>query len=107
MNALVILPRRNSYAIGKVIIRKRDADGNAVGMSNDKPILDTRKYIVEFDDWEVSELMANVIAESMYAACDDYGNKYLLMESIVGYRKSDNALSVSCKKVVHRGRSFM
>ena len=25
----------------------------------------------------------NVIEESMYAACDDYGNEYLMMDSIV------------------------
>ena len=37
----------------------------------------------------------NVITESMYAACDDSGNEYLIMDSIVDYRKSDKALSVA------------
>ena len=68
VNALVMLPRGNSYARGKVIGRKRDADGNDVGRSNDNPILDTREYSVEFDDGEVSKLTEHVIAESMYAA---------------------------------------
>ena len=43
----------------------------------------------------------------MYATCDDSGNKYLVMESIVDYQKSDKAVSVSSQKVVHRGWIFM
>ena len=80
VNASVMLPRRNIYARGKVIGRKRDADGNAAGSSNDNPILDTRGYSVNFDDGEVSELTVNVISESMYSACDESGNEYLMME---------------------------
>ena len=43
VNASVMLPRGNSYAIGKVVGRKRDTDGNAVGRTNGNPILDTRE----------------------------------------------------------------
>ena len=74
VNASVVFPRGDIYYRGKVMGRKIDADGNAVGKTNDNPILDTRKYCAEFYDGEVSELTANVIAESMYAACDDSGN---------------------------------
>ena len=38
---------------------------------------------------------------------DDYGNDYMMTDSIVDYRKSDKAISVSNQKVVHRGWSFM
>ena len=38
VNALVMLPRGNSYSIQKAIGRKRDADGNSVGRGNDNPI---------------------------------------------------------------------
>ena len=103
VNALVMFPRRNSYARGKFIGQKRDAVWNAVGSSNDNLILDTREYSVKFDDGEVSKLTANVIAESMYASYDDFGNKYLMMESIVDYQKNNKALSVASQKVVHRG----
>ena len=68
VNALVVLPIGNRYGTGKVIGRKRDADGNIVGRINNNPILDTREYRVEFDDEEVSKLTENLIAESMYAA---------------------------------------
>ena len=43
VNASVMFPRGNSYVRGKVIGRKIDADGNAVGRSNDNPILDARE----------------------------------------------------------------
>ena len=62
VNALVMLPRGNSYANEKVIGRKREADGNSVGSKNDNPILDTREYRVESYDGEVRKLAANVIA---------------------------------------------
>ena len=47
--------------------RARDSDGNVIGRAHENPILDTRKYIVEFEDEENTELSANMIAESMYA----------------------------------------
>ena len=50
VNASVMLPRGNNYARGKVIRRKINADGNAVGRGNDTPILDTREYSVDLDD---------------------------------------------------------
>ena len=61
VNNSFTFPIGNTYAKGKVIGRKRDADGNYVGRKNNKPILETHKYRVEFDDGEVSKLTANVI----------------------------------------------
>ena len=43
----------------------------------------------------------------MYDSCDESGNEYLMMDSIVDHRKSDKALSVSSQNMVHRGWSFM
>ena len=43
----------------------------------------------------------------MYPACNDSGNNYLMIDSIVDYWKSDKAISFSSQKVVHRGRSFI
>ena len=107
VNDSVMFPRGNSYARGKTIVWKRDADGNSVGRKNENSILHTREYHVEFDDGEVSELTANVIAYSMYAACDDSGKEYIIMDSILDYQKSNKAILVSSQKVLHRGQSFM
>ena len=51
--------------------------------------------------------MENVIAHYMYAACDESGNDYLTMDSIVYYLKIDKTISVFNQKVVHRSRILM
>ena len=54
LNALIMLPIGNIYAIGKVIRRKIDADGNSIGRTNENAILDKHKYFVDFDDGDFS-----------------------------------------------------
>ncbi len=46
--------------------RKWDIDGNPTGVANANPILDTRDYVVTFDDGDVTELTANLIAGRIY-----------------------------------------
>ena len=63
--------------------RECDSDDNVIGHANENPILDTRGYIVEFEDGEQAELSANTIAQSMYAQCDPDGNQYVMFDSII------------------------
>ena len=86
--------------------RKRDSDGNPIRRTNDNPILDSRHYLVEFDDGNVSELTANVIAKNMYAKCDNNGHQVLLLDSIFNYEQQDNAMSLNDQKFVDsRGKT--
>ncbi len=62
---------------GRVTAQKRDIDGNLKGTANNIPILDTREYMVTFDDGDMTELNANLIAQSMNAQCDPDGNHYI------------------------------
>ena len=66
-----------------------------------------RKCRVEFYYGEVIELMAYVIVESMYAACDDSGDYYLMIDLIVDYQKNDIAIIVPDQKVTHIGQISM
>ncbi len=100
-------PHGNSSARGKVIGRKCNARGNPVGRANNNPIMDSRMYCVEFDDGNVSELTANVVAESMYASCDDEGNKYLMMDLFVDHRSNAKAVSKDGQRMVHKGRNSL
>ena len=68
VNTSIMLPIGSNFYRGRVIGRKTDADGNPTGRANANPIIDTREYQVDFRNGEVSELTANVIAESMYAS---------------------------------------
>ena len=85
INTEVMLPRGDSMARGRVIRRKRNADGDLIGRSNTNPILDTWEYEVEFANGEVTKLTANVIAEAMFSQCDDNGNEYVLLDLLVDY----------------------
>ena len=108
VGAALELPLGDGVAQGRVTKRLRDNDGNVVGKANANPILDTRKYVVEFESGEEAELSANAIAQSMYAQCDPSGNQYVLFDSIVDYRRSTTALTKADQRVVKAdGRTFM
>jgi hypothetical protein len=81
-------------------VRKPDRDGNPVGHANDNPILDTRSYIVDFDDGDHAELTANMIAESLYLQCDPDSNQYVLLEEIVDHQRLPTAIKLSDQKNV-------
>ena len=88
--------------------RARDNDENVIGRANENPILDTRGYVVEFEDGEQAELSANIIAHSMYAQCDPDGNQYVMFDLIVDFRRSTTALCYTEQKVfMADGRSFI
>ncbi len=102
IGASVNLSFNGKRQTGKVKGRKRDRDGNLMGTKNQNPILDTRRYEVEFPNGEVAEFSANVIAENMWAQCDVEGRQHLLLDAIVGHRKLDTAVAVADGTVVDR-----
>ena len=55
------MPTGGEFVQAKVIKRKRDADDNPMGKRNNNPILDTRKYDVQFPDGSIGTFAANII----------------------------------------------
>jgi hypothetical protein len=104
ISAEILLPLGGVPRREKVISCKRDADGNTVGRAHDRPILDTRTYDVEFNDGTITELMANKIAECMYAQCDPGGNQYVLLDCFVDFDKSLTAISLADQNIIVKGR---
>ena len=92
---------------GEIVGQKRDADDNSVGRAHANPTLDTWRYDVEFNDGHVTELMTNIIAESMYSQCDPDGNQYVLLDSIVDFFKNNTALSIVDQKIIVKGRESL
>ena len=80
LHASVMLPHGDLLARGKVVGCKCNACGNAIGQANHILILDSRVYHVEFNDDDMRELTANVIAKAINSSCDYGGNEYLLMD---------------------------
>ena len=95
IGAEILIPRGGVLLRGLVTHRKQDANRNPIGRSHDNPVLDTRSYIVEFDDKDQAELTANLIAESMYDQCDPDGNQYLILTEIFDHRSMDNAIKLT------------
>ena len=67
---------------------KRDTEGSRIGKDNAQLVLDTRRYVVEFSDGDITELTINMIAELMYEQVDLEGNYTLLMDYLVYYRRN-------------------
>lgn len=101
VNATIMLPRGEGHSRGRVVSRKRDEDGNPIGRRSERGFFqeDDRVYLVEFADGEVTELTANVIAQTMYANCDAEGNEYLLLDSILDWRKTDEYIAPDQQRV--------
>jgi hypothetical protein len=69
--AHVRVPISDEIKSGKFLRRKRELDGTVRGRTNANPMLDTRNCEIEFPDGRSGEYTANVIAENMYAQCDN------------------------------------
>jgi hypothetical protein len=72
--------------------RAMGEDGTPIGVANNNPLLDDRKYEVEFIDGQIEILTANVIAENLLAQVDDEGHRYLLIDEIESHRTTDDAI---------------
>ncbi len=86
LNTEISVPLGGTLMKGRITSRKRDKDGNPVGLANAIRILDTREYLFTFNDGDETMLNANLIAEAMYAQCDPNGNQYVLLDSIIDHR---------------------
>jgi len=108
LTAELMLPRGGTMEKGRVSARKRDRNGNPVGLANSNPILDTRVYIIDFDDGDQTELTANLIAESLFSQCDPDGNQYVLLDEIVDHRRLPTAIKLADQKVIRaNGRTYL
>ena len=95
-----MLPRGGTMVKRCIVARERDQDGNPIGLANSNPILDTRSYIIHFDNGDQTELTANMISESLYSQCDPNGYKDILLNEIVDHRRTDTAIKLADQKVV-------
>ena len=103
-----MLPIGGTITKGWVTQHKRDSNGNPIGRANDNPNLNTRDYIVEFEDGDVTELTANLIDESMYAQCDPVGTQYILLDELIDYKHDKTAITRDGQMTVRSdGRTYM
>ena len=99
LTAQVLLDRGGEGQLGVVKQRKKDSNGNPVGLSNRNPLLDTREYEVEFPDGTIDVLTANTIAESLYSQVDQEGNSFAVLSGLVDHRKDGTAVKLDDAKI--------
>ena len=92
LTAEVLLPNMGEMTKAKVVGRKRDADGNPIGLRHANPLLDTRQYEVEFADGATDVFTANLIAENLYSQVDEEGNSYSIMSEITDHKSDGSAV---------------
>ena len=78
-----------------VLRRAVGPDGIPLGREHDNPLLDTREYIVEFDDGTQDRYFANTIAENLWSQCDTEGRQFQVISEIVDHRKSAKMMAMS------------
>mmetsp|Transcript_26699 Transcript_26699/g.37842 ORF Transcript_26699/g.37842 Transcript_26699/m.37842 type:complete len:775 (+) Transcript_26699:4067-6391(+) len=88
---------------GKVTKRAIGPNGVTAGTYDDNPYLNTVIYEVEFDDGQVREYAANLIAENILTQVDSEGYSTTLMEAIIDHRKDPSkAVAISDGFIVTR-----
>ena len=75
-----------------------------MGRAKTNPILNSRLYQLEFSRGKVTELMTNMITESMCAQCNAKGNEYLLLDVLVDYHQENKAISLTDLQGTVQGR---
>ena len=57
-------------------------------------MLDSREYEIEFPDGSMDYVMANTIAENLFAQIDDEGRFLLMMDEIQDHKKDGSAVGI-------------
>ena len=88
------LERGNDDELEKATVKRRaiNPDGTPVGIPNKNPLLDTRKFEVEYRGGTIEIIPANVIAENIMSQVDEQGYKQMMIDEIIGREKSRDAI---------------
>lgn len=92
IGAELILDAGGESLSGRVVSRKRDAEGNKIGQRHANPSFDTRAYLLEMQDGSIQEYTANILALNLHSQIDDEGRQYDVFEEICDHKRDSCAL---------------
>ena len=78
----------------RVRSRKRDDNGDLIGIKNQNPILDLIIFVVEFADGKVDEYNTIKMAEALYCELDEEGFDTHILDEILDHRKSETDINI-------------
>ncbi|KAI2490038.1 Reverse transcriptase (RNA-dependent DNA polymerase) [Fragilaria crotonensis] len=92
LSAEFMVNQDGETATAKVIKQAKDNNGNPIGKRHSNPLLDTREYECELEDGTLMRYNANVIAENIFAQCDDAGRRQAVLDEIIDHKRDGRAL---------------
>ena len=97
VNMELAIMRDGGEEVQHAMVKRRavDNDGKPIGVSNNRPFLDSRLYEVEFLDGTTEVIAANIIAENLLSQVDEEGHRQMMLSDIFDHRKSDSAIPMS------------
>ena len=81
----VNLPQMDELRRAKIIRKSTGPDGEEYGHGDPNPLLSTLAYDVKFDDGEIKQVSANIIAQHMHSQVDADGHISTLLDGILDY----------------------
>ena len=92
----ISLPR-GKYAspiAARVTRRATDENDQPIGTSRTNPLIDFRRYDVQFVDGYSETLSANILAENLIAQVDQEGHRQRMLSEISDHRSNDRAIKI-------------
>ena len=95
VGSLLKIPYGEEVAVVEVLDRKRTPhiDGRLVEKHDNSP-LDNRRYNVRMPNSEIREYTANLVAENLFAQCDEDGNYRILFDEIIDHKHDETAIPI-------------
>ena len=86
---------RNWYQpeFARVTKRLKDVNGLPIRTTNQNSILDTRMYKVEYQDGHKASMIANSIAQILFAQVDQEGHRHVPFDDIIDHRTDGEELN--------------
>jgi hypothetical protein len=90
-----VVDRGGEQIRAKVLKHARSDSGYPIGTAHANPMLDTREYECVTEDGTVERYTANIIAENIFAQCNDEGKQYTILDEIIEHSKDGNAINIA------------
>ena len=94
INAEVLLTHEETQQTAKFIIRTIYSNGNIIETFDEKPVLNSLVYDVEFPDGAVKKYASNAIAENVLSQVDSSGFYTQALEKIILHSELGNDISM-------------
>ena len=77
---------------GKVLRKAVNSQGETVGKHDANLLISTLSYDIKFDDVEIQQVGANIIAQNLYSQIDGFRNTHTIIEGILDHNNNSSQI---------------